>query len=419
MLTSARSCLLALLVLGCAGSSLNAAENYTVDPEHTAVTFKIQHLGINFVHGRFNEVAGAFTTAKDNPGQASFALAIKVSSIDTNVKQRDDHLRSPDFFDVMKFPEMTFKSTRVEAADNGYKVTGNFTMHGVTRSITFTVTGGKIVEFPKGVQRTGFSTIFVLRRSDFGIKYLPDVIGDEVNIAIGFEGTRGGDNPQSKRPLPDLFETLMTDLGLDDMQKAKVRAIHSEFSTRTTPATMRLWNEYHDQQLMLEKMLTAKQRLILPDVLRAMRGRELQALGVKLGLGDGPMQRLAKLRDDYEPKLGALVAPTLKGEKVSKDQAEIIHQQIAEFRLEFLEAVGSELTEAQRTRLPAILRESPGLPRFIREDASLAFVLLAAGVAHMSQREYLDILADKLALARRKRNSSRRPRARTAANSTN
>ena len=85
---------------------------------------------------------------------------------------------------------MTFKSTKVEAIDGGYKVTGNFTMHGVTKSISFDLKGGKTVEFPKGTQRTGFATAFILRRADFGINSLPDGIANDVNIFIGFEGTK-------------------------------------------------------------------------------------------------------------------------------------------------------------------------------------------------------------------------------------
>jgi len=87
------------------------------------------------------KIAGTFNIDKANPGKSSFNLTIKTSSVDTNVKKRDDHLRSPDFFDVKNYPEMTFKSTKVETMDGGYKVTGNFTLHGVTKAITFNLKG--------------------------------------------------------------------------------------------------------------------------------------------------------------------------------------------------------------------------------------------------------------------------------------
>jgi len=141
------------------------------------------------VHGRFNEFSGTFTVDKAKPDKSSFEMTIKAESIDTNVKKRDDHLRSAEFFDVKKFPDMTFKSTKVEAIDGGFKVTGNFTMHGVTKSITFDLKGGKTIEL-KGVQRTGFATAFILRRTDYGINALPEGIANDVNIFIGFEGTK-------------------------------------------------------------------------------------------------------------------------------------------------------------------------------------------------------------------------------------
>jgi len=177
------------VVLFASPSAMPAAETYTLDLAHSSMTFMIQHLGISFVHGRFNEFSGTFTIDKETPAKSSFAMTIKADSIDTNVKKRDDHLRSPEFFDVKKYPEMVFKSTKVDAIDGGFKVTGDFTMHGVTKSISFDLKGGKVVQ-TKGIQRTGFSTAFILRRSDFGISALPDGIANDVNIFIGFEGTK-------------------------------------------------------------------------------------------------------------------------------------------------------------------------------------------------------------------------------------
>ncbi|MBI3821890.1 MAG: YceI family protein [Planctomycetes bacterium] len=164
------------------------AQTYNVDLAHSSITFMIQHLGISFVHGRFNDFSGKFTVDKD-AAKSSFEMTIKADSVDTNQKKRDEHLRSDTFFDAKKYPDMTFKSTKVEPIDGGYKVTGDFTMHGVTKSVTFDLKGGKTVEM-KGVQRTGFSTAFILRRADFGISALPDGIANDVNIFIGFEGTK-------------------------------------------------------------------------------------------------------------------------------------------------------------------------------------------------------------------------------------
>jgi polyisoprenoid-binding protein YceI len=176
-------------VLGLASSAW-AADEYTLDAMHSGVTFKISHLGLSWVHGRFNEVSGDFTIDPDNPGKCSFALKIKAESIDTNNQKRDDHLRSPDFFNVKQYPVLTFKSTSVKAGKDGYQVTGDLTMHGETKSVTFVLVGGKKAEFPKGVQRTGFSTDLTLKRSEFGMDKMLEAVGDDVHISVSFEGTK-------------------------------------------------------------------------------------------------------------------------------------------------------------------------------------------------------------------------------------
>jgi polyisoprenoid-binding protein YceI len=141
------------------------------------------------VYGRFDDFSGTFTIDED-PGKCSFNLTIKTDSVDTNNKKRDDHLRSPDFFNVKQFPMITFKSTSVKAIKDGYQVTGDLTLHGVTKSVSFPLLGGRKVEFPKGVQRTGFSTELTIKRSEFGMDKAADAVGDEVPISISFEGTK-------------------------------------------------------------------------------------------------------------------------------------------------------------------------------------------------------------------------------------
>jgi polyisoprenoid-binding protein YceI len=176
-----------LVVLGVAAPA--RADDYTVDPVHSGVTFKIAHFGLSQLPGRFNDFAGNFTIDPD-AAKCSFAMTIKAESIDTGNKQRDDHLRNPDFFNAKQFPAITFKSTSVKAGKDGYEVTGDVTMHGETKPVTFALAGGKKAEFPKGVQRTGFSTEFTLKRSEFGMGKFPDMLGDEVHIAVTFEGTK-------------------------------------------------------------------------------------------------------------------------------------------------------------------------------------------------------------------------------------
>jgi polyisoprenoid-binding protein YceI len=185
--------ILITVVLTCAASLLAyapaAADDFAVDPWHTAVTFKISHLGLSWTYGRFNDVTGSFTIDPADPAGCSFAMEIKTESIDTGNKTRDGHLSSPDFFNVKQYPMISFKSTAVKAIDKGYEVTGDLTLHGVTKSVTFALKGGKTVEF-MGKQHTGFSTEFTVNRSDFDMKKMLEAVGDPVHIAISFEGIK-------------------------------------------------------------------------------------------------------------------------------------------------------------------------------------------------------------------------------------
>ncbi|OAI39252.1 hypothetical protein AYO40_01395 [Planctomycetaceae bacterium SCGC AG-212-D15] len=166
------------------------AEDYTVDGMHTAVSFKISHLGLSWTHGRFNDVSGTFSIDPADAAKCAFSLTMKAESVDTGIPKRDDHLRSPDFFNAKQFPTLTFQSTAVKAVKDGYQVTGNLTLHGVTKPVTFQLVGGRKAEFPKGVQRTGYSTDLTLKRTEFGMDKMVEAIGDDVHISISFEGTK-------------------------------------------------------------------------------------------------------------------------------------------------------------------------------------------------------------------------------------
>lgn len=169
-------------------STVRAADAFGVDAAHSSVVFKIQHAGISWIFGRFNEFSGDFKIDKQDPSNSSFALNIKAGSIDTNNAKRDEHLRSPDFFNAKQFPTLTFKSTSVKRVDKGYEVTGDFTMHGVTKQISVVLEGGgKEVEFPKGRKRVGFSAALTLRRADFGMEKFAGMLGEDVHVEIGVE----------------------------------------------------------------------------------------------------------------------------------------------------------------------------------------------------------------------------------------
>src|SRR6185436_14553469 len=114
----------AVLAVTVLTTTVRAAETYSVDPVHSSVSFGISHADISNIHGRFNDFSGTFVIDKDDPGKSSFALDIKVESVDTTNAKRDEHLRAPDYFIVSQFPPLSFKSTNVKATDAGYAVTG-------------------------------------------------------------------------------------------------------------------------------------------------------------------------------------------------------------------------------------------------------------------------------------------------------
>ena len=181
---------LALSIVAGIGST-SRADDYMVDAVHSGISFQISHMGLSYIQGRFNDFSGQFSIDTSDPSKSSFSLAVKAESVDTNNSKRDDHLRAPDFFNVKQFPTITFTSTAVKAIEGGYQVTGDLSMHGETRPVTFALKGGKTAEFPPKVVRTGFTTSqIVLKRTDFGVGKPGPGLGDEVYISISLEGTK-------------------------------------------------------------------------------------------------------------------------------------------------------------------------------------------------------------------------------------
>lgn len=179
----------AVLAIAAGRSGAVQAQQYTIDPAHTAVAFQISHLGLSWTHGRFDEVSGGFSIDPSDD-RSEFILVVNAASIDTGNQKRDDHLRSPDFFNVKQFPAIRFESSRVVGVEGGYDVTGELTMHGQRRPVSLRLQGGRTAEFPQGVMRTGFTTRLKLKRSDFGMTNMLEAVGDEVFIDISFEGTK-------------------------------------------------------------------------------------------------------------------------------------------------------------------------------------------------------------------------------------
>ena len=187
------ACALALALgtfAGFGSTAVSAADEYDYDLVHSSVSFKARHLGISWIHGRFNDVSGKFSLDRENPSKSTFALTIKTESVDTANKARDAHLRQPDYFDTKQFPTIEFKSTSTKPIKGGFEVTGNFKMHGKTKKIKLVLLGGKEHDFGK-VKRVAFSTEHALKRSDYGFD--PKAIGpigDEALIMIDCEGVR-------------------------------------------------------------------------------------------------------------------------------------------------------------------------------------------------------------------------------------
>jgi polyisoprenoid-binding protein YceI len=178
------------IVAAVAFSSVHAADEYEYDLVHSSISFKARFLDISWIHGRFNDVSGMFVLDRDDPSKSSFRLSINVDSVDTANEARDEHLRQPDYFDTKQFPTIEFVSTKVRSIDGGYEVTGDFTMHGVTKEITFPFVGGEEVE-KMGAQRVGFGTELRLKRSDFDFDPAAiGNIGDEAIIIIDCAGVK-------------------------------------------------------------------------------------------------------------------------------------------------------------------------------------------------------------------------------------
>lgn len=180
--------LLAALLLSTAPTA--AAADYAIDPGHTSVVFKANHAGFASIYGTFHDVSGKFTVDPQKPEASKFDVTIKTDSIHTGVDKRDDHLKSPDFFNAAQFPTIRFVSKSVSKQGENLKVDGELTLHGETKPVTLILTGGKVGEFPPGVARTGYDTSVTIKRSDFGMDGMVPAIGDEVVILIGFEGTK-------------------------------------------------------------------------------------------------------------------------------------------------------------------------------------------------------------------------------------
>ncbi|HWI53182.1 MAG TPA: YceI family protein [Symbiobacteriaceae bacterium] len=170
---------------------------WVLDPSHTMVEFSVRHMMITNVKGRFSELAGAFTADLDDLTTAEISAAIQAASVDTRDAQRDAHLRSADFFDVENYPELTFKSWRIDRKGGSeYELVGDLTIHGVTKTSIWALTFEGQGKDPWGNERAGFSAETRINRKDFGLTWNAVLetggilVGDEIKISLQAEAIK-------------------------------------------------------------------------------------------------------------------------------------------------------------------------------------------------------------------------------------
>jgi polyisoprenoid-binding protein YceI len=168
------------------------AESYKADPVHSSSAFRIKHANTAYFWGRFNEPTGSFTLDDADPTKSTFNVEFATDKVDTANAKRDAHLKSPDFFNARQYPKITFKSTKVQKgeADNTLAVTGDLTMHGVTKPITVAVELTGKGEFPPGTPRAGVEATFTVKMTDFEIKGMPTALSDDVKVVVSLEGIK-------------------------------------------------------------------------------------------------------------------------------------------------------------------------------------------------------------------------------------
>ena len=190
--------ILIALVLMIAVPLVASADTWKIDPTHSTVGFSVRHMTISSVGGQFDKFAGTITAKGNDPASVSIEATIDTSSIDTRSADRDADLKSANFLDVAKYPTMTFKSKKIEAAGGPGKwnVVGDLTLHGVTKEVTLAVDATAPIKDPWGNTRAGASATAKISRKDFGLTWNKmieaggAVVGDEVSSSIDVEAVK-------------------------------------------------------------------------------------------------------------------------------------------------------------------------------------------------------------------------------------
>lgn len=184
-----RFVLIVITALAMAASAAAQAGTWQIDPNHSAAQFSVRHLGVSTVRGAFSKVSGTANYDPADPSKTMLDATIDAASVDTRVEKRDNDIRSPHFLEVEKYPSITFHSKQVKAMAPGkLLITGDLTLHGVTKEVVLDVDGpSAVIKDPKGIQRIGAEATTKINRNDFGVTAAPGVVGDEITIIIDTE----------------------------------------------------------------------------------------------------------------------------------------------------------------------------------------------------------------------------------------
>jgi polyisoprenoid-binding protein YceI len=192
---------LAVLAAFAAPVALADATTWNLDPAHSQASFAVRHLAISTVRGEFKTIGGKLLVDEADPTKSKVDVTIDVNSIDTREPKRDAHLKSPDFFDAANHPTMTFKSTKIEKAGEGYKLTGDLTIRGNTKPVTLDVDEfTKPIKDPQGAMRRAIHASGKLNRKDYGLMWSAmveagPVVADEVKMEISSEFVQAPASP--------------------------------------------------------------------------------------------------------------------------------------------------------------------------------------------------------------------------------
>ena len=204
---------LAVLAVLASPAAFADASTWNLDPAHSQATFAVRHLAISTVRGEFRTIGGKLLFDEADPAKSKVDVVIDVNSIDTREPKRDAHLKSPDFFDAANHPTMTFKSTRIEKAGDGYKITGDLTIRGNTKPVTLDVDEfTSPIKDPMGAMRRAVHASGKINRKDYGLNWSKvveagPVVADEVKMEISSEFVQAPASPMGQAKAEDQAAT--------------------------------------------------------------------------------------------------------------------------------------------------------------------------------------------------------------------